>query len=67
MDIDFGADIQSPFNFPDTHSSHAGLNDLNAAISRLTVGIIGVGGTGSYVLDFLVKSPIKGSEALRRR
>ncbi|WP_145960243.1 DUF6791 domain-containing protein [Rhizobium leguminosarum] len=59
LDIDFGADIQSPFNFPDTHSSHAGLNDLNAAISRLTVGIIGVGGTGSYVLDFLVKSPIR--------
>ncbi|ESX29484.1 hypothetical protein X765_14480 [Mesorhizobium sp. LSHC440B00] len=60
LDVDFGADIQSPFNFPDTHSSHAELHELNRRISHVNVGIVGLGGTGSYVLDFLSKSPVKG-------
>jgi len=59
LDVDFGADMQSPFYFPDTHSSHAELHELNRGISDLTIGIVGLGGTGSYVLDFLSKSPVK--------
>lgn len=58
LDVDFGSDMQSPFNFPDTHSSHAELHELNRQISGLVVGIIGLGGTGSYVLDFLSKTPV---------
>jgi len=59
LDVDFGEDLQSPFNFPDTHSSHAELHELNRGLSGLTVGIVGLGGTGSYVLDFLAKTPVK--------
>ncbi|MER9223748.1 ThiF family adenylyltransferase [Mesorhizobium sp. M0644] len=59
LDVDFGADLQSLFNFPDTHSSHAELHELNRRISHLAVGIVGLGGTGSYVLDLLSKTPVK--------
>jgi hypothetical protein len=59
LDVDFGADLESPFCFPDTFSAHAELNGLNAKLKPLTVGIIGLGGTGSYVLDFLSKTPLK--------
>lgn len=59
LNVEFEADMQSPFCFPDTHSSHAELHELNRKISSLTVGIIGLGGTGSYVLDFLSKTPVK--------
>jgi hypothetical protein len=59
LDVDFGSDIISPFCFPDTFSAHAELNGLNARLKPLTVGIIGLGGTGAYVLDFLSKTPVK--------
>jgi hypothetical protein len=59
LEVDFGADLESPFCFPDTFSAHAELHGLNANLKPLTVGIIGLGGTGSYVLDFLSKTPLK--------
>jgi len=59
LDVDFGGDIESPFCFPDSFSAHAELSGLNGRLRPLTVGIIGLGGTGSYVLDFLAKMPVK--------
>ncbi len=41
--------------YADTASSRAGIDGLNARLSE-TVGIIGLGGTGSHVLDFVVKT-----------
>ena len=51
-------DPDSPFLFPDTMSSRAGIFDLNRPFEKLTVSIIGLGGTGSYVLDFVAKMPL---------
>jgi len=59
LKVDFEADMETPFNFPDTHSAHAGLHELNRQLSKLKIGIIGVGGTGGYILDFLAKTPVK--------
>lgn len=51
-------DPESPFHFPDTMSSRAGIFDLNRPFEPLVVSIIGLGGTGSYVLDFIAKMPV---------
>ena len=49
----------SPFHFPDTMSSRASIFDLNRPFESHTVSIIGLGGTGSYVLDFVSKMPVR--------
>ena len=59
LDVDFGADMITPFCFPDAFSAHAELNGLNASLRPLTVGLIGLGATGAYVLDFVTKTPVK--------
>ncbi|HEX8580351.1 MAG TPA: ThiF family adenylyltransferase, partial [Allosphingosinicella sp.] len=40
-------------------SAKAELSDLNRRLSDEHVAIIGLGGTGSYVLDFMIKTPVK--------
>jgi molybdopterin/thiamine biosynthesis adenylyltransferase len=37
----------------------AGINDLTKCFSNEVVGVIGLGGTGAYVLDFLAKTHVK--------
>jgi hypothetical protein len=49
----------SVFKFHDTLTSRAELGDLAALFKNEVVAVIGLGGTGSYVLDFLVKTPVK--------
>lgn len=49
----------SVFKFRDTLTSRAEIGDLSAKLTEDTVAIIGLGGTGSYLLDFLVKTPVK--------
>lgn len=51
-------DAASPFHFTDSMSSRAGIFDLNRPFESLTVSIIGLGGTGGYVLDFVAKMPV---------
>lgn len=47
------------FNYPDTASTRAGIGAATERLSTLRgVHIIGAGGTGSYVLDMLAKTPI---------
>mgnify|MGYP003624853911 FL=1 len=49
----------SVFKFRDTLTSRAEIGDLSCLLNNEVVAVIGLGGTGSYILDFLVKSPVK--------
>lgn len=53
----------SPFKFGDSFSARAELVDLNQLLGKDRVAVIGLGGTGSYVLDFLVKTPVYSIDA----
>lgn len=46
------------FNYDDTNASRAEIMDINDKLKGYRIGIIGLGGTGSYLLDFLSKSPV---------
>lgn len=46
----------SPLRYPDTMSSRYHINDLAALLRGKRVAIIGLGGTGSYILDFLART-----------
>jgi uncharacterized protein DUF6791/ThiF family protein len=50
---------ESVFKFRDTLSSRAEITDLSRRMKDDLVAIIGLGGTGAYVLDYLVKTPIR--------
>lgn len=50
---------KSVFKFRDTLTTRAELGELAAKFSEETVAIIGLGGTGAYLLDLLVKTPVK--------
>ena len=47
------------FNYIDTASSRAGIGALTQRLEADRVAIIGVGGTGSYVLDQIAKTPVR--------
>jgi len=49
----------SVFKFRDTLTSRAQIVDLSKRFADDVVAVIGLGGTGSYVLDFLAKTPVK--------
>lgn len=53
----------SPFKVRDTFSARAEITDLNLRLAHERVAIIGLGGTGSFVLDFLVKTPVQSIDA----
>jgi len=50
---------ESVFKFHDTLTSRAEITDLSAKFANDIVAVIGNGGTGGYVLDFLVKTPVR--------
>jgi hypothetical protein len=49
----------SVFKFQDTLTSRAEITDLSARFANDVIAVIGVGGTGAYLLDFLVKMPVR--------
>ncbi len=49
---------QSPFKYFDTATSRAGIGAVAEKLTVPNVAIVGLGGTGSYLLDFLAKTPI---------
>jgi hypothetical protein len=49
----------SVFKYIDTASSRARIDAATKRLEMLKVAIVGLGGTGSYVLDLLVKTPVK--------
>ncbi|MBT2305489.1 ThiF family adenylyltransferase [Variovorax paradoxus] len=46
------------FHYVDTASSRAGIGAVIAKIAMRRVAIVGLGGTGSYVLDLVAKTPV---------
>lgn len=53
------APSDSPFRFRDTLTSRAEIGDLSAKFKNDVIAIIGLGGTGAYLLDFIVKTPVR--------
>lgn len=51
-------DGTGPFKYVDTASSRAGIAAVNAKLAGQRIGIIGLGGTGSYVLDLIAKTEV---------
>lgn len=49
---------ESVFLYTDSNSSRANINQLNEKYKGQRIGIIGLGGTGSYVLDLVAKTPV---------
>jgi hypothetical protein len=52
-------DDDTPFQYMETASSLAGIGAFNQKLELSRVAIIGTGGSGSYVLDFVAKTPVK--------
>lgn len=50
------ADPESPLHYPDTNSSRAEIDAISEKLKGQKIAIIGLGGTGSYVLDFVAKT-----------
>lgn len=46
------------FNYTETASDRAGIGALTQRLAAEKVAIIGLGGTGSYVLDLVAKTPV---------
>lgn len=49
---------ESPFLYADTATPRAGISEIADRLKLGKVGIVGLGGTGSYVLDFVAKTPV---------
>ena len=47
------------FNYIDSASGRAGIGATTELLSRETIAIVGLGGTGSYVLDLVAKTPVR--------
>lgn len=51
---------ESVFNYLDNASSRVGVGGLAERFKRECVAIVGAGGSGAYVLDFVAKTPAAG-------
>ena len=47
-----------PFRFPNTFEARAAIGPLQDRIRQQSIAIIGLGGTGSYLLDLVAKTPV---------
>lgn len=52
-------DPESMFYYYDTNSSRAEIGLLTAKFKGLKIAIVGLGGTGAYILDQVAKTPVK--------
>lgn len=50
---------ESVFRYHDAASSRAGLSAITGKLKLRKVGIVGLGGTGSYILDLVAKTPVQ--------
>ncbi|MDB6026070.1 MAG: ThiF domain protein [Verrucomicrobiales bacterium] len=48
----------SPFVYSDTNSARGHFQAVSGKLAEHKVGIVGAGGTGSYVLDLVAKTPV---------
>ena len=51
-------DEESVFEYVDTNSSRAGIDSFNTKIEGQKIAIIGLGGTGGYILDLVSKTNV---------
>jgi hypothetical protein len=49
----------SVFKYPDTNTARAGLTHISDKLKNQKIAIVGLGGTGSFILDFVSKTPVK--------
>lgn len=49
---------ESVFRYIDSASSRAGITAVTAKLSQMRIAIIGLGGTGAYLLDLVAKTPV---------
>ena len=52
-------DAESVFKYMDTASSRAGITAVTEKLQLGKVAIIGLGGSGVYILDFVAKTPVR--------
>lgn len=52
-------DGESVFNYFDTNASRAEILNVAGKLEGQKIAIIGLGGTGSYILDFVAKTPVQ--------
>jgi len=50
-------DLPTVFHYLDTASGRAGVADLAERLAQPRVAIVGLGGTGAYILDLVAKTP----------
>ncbi|MHA3788272.1 ThiF family adenylyltransferase [Flavobacterium hauense] len=50
---------ETVFQYIDTNSSRANIEVINAKLEGQKIAIIGLGGTGAYILDMVAKTPVK--------
>ncbi len=51
-------ETDSVFCYEDTNASRAAIMDVTDKFKGLRIGIVGTGGTGSYILDQVAKTPV---------
>jgi len=51
-------DPESPFCYDESASTRAGISAITAKLAGQRIGIVGLGGTGSYILDQVAKTPV---------
>jgi len=54
-----GEQDDSIYRYIDTASSRAGIGLMTAKLAVSRVAIVGLGGTGSYILDLIAKTPVR--------
>jgi ThiF family len=47
------------FRYIDTASSRAGISMISGRVAKMRIAIVGLGGSGSYVLDFVAKTSVQ--------
>lgn len=52
-------DLDNPFRYVDTNASRAEISAISNRVNGLKIAIVGLGGTGSYVLDLVAKTPVR--------
>lgn len=52
-------DNETVFQYIDTNSSRANIELINSKFEGQKIAIIGLGGTGAYILDMIAKTPVK--------
>lgn len=50
---------ETVFEYIDTNSSRANIELINSKLEGQRIAIIGLGGTGAYILDLVAKTPVK--------